>query len=75
MILTCEFGGFDEDMVVSLTRLTLSAIENASKFSFSVEYLEYLSVGRITLEMLWCYAFSFFYGGQLFFVDIDWQKV
>ena len=45
-ILTCDFGVFDDDMVVSLTRLTLSDVENASKISFSMAYLECVSGGR-----------------------------
>ena len=28
--LTCDFGDFDEKMVVSLTRCTMSALENGS---------------------------------------------
>ena len=44
--LTCDFGDFDDDMVVSLTRLTLSSVENASKLFFSVAYLECVSGGR-----------------------------
>ena len=38
--LTFDFGDFDDYMVVSLTILTLSDLENASKFSFAVTYLE-----------------------------------
>ena len=37
--LTCDFGDFDEKMVVSLTRLNLIDLENASIFSFDVAYL------------------------------------
>ena len=44
--LTCDFGTFDEEILVSLTRLTLSALDNASKFSFAVAYLECLYGGR-----------------------------
>ena len=54
MILTCDFGDFDEEMVVSLTRWTLSALENASNFSFSVANLGCVSGGRRNLDMLWC---------------------
>ena len=37
--LTCDFGDFDEKMVVSLTRLNPIDLENASIFSFDVAYL------------------------------------
>ena len=50
--LTCDFGASDEEMVVYLTRLTLSALENASNFYFAVAYLGCVSSGRISLEML-----------------------
>ena len=46
MSLTCDFGAFDEYMVVSLKIWTLSALENASKFYFAVEYLECVSGGE-----------------------------
>ena len=49
---TCDFGFFDEEIVVSLTRLTLSALENASKFYFSVAYLGCMYGGRRNLDML-----------------------
>ena len=51
-ILTYDFDVFDEDMEVSLTICTLSALGNASKFSFAVAYLECVSGGRRNLEML-----------------------
>ena len=41
-----DFGAFDEDIVVSLTKLTLSAVNNDSYFSFAVAYLGYVSGGR-----------------------------
>ena len=50
--LTYNFGAFDEEMVVSLTRRTLSALENASKFSFAMEYLGCVSGGKINLGIL-----------------------
>ena len=46
MSLTWDFGDFDEDIVVSLTKLTLSAVNNDSYFSFAVAYLGYVSGGR-----------------------------
>ena len=73
-ILTYDFDVFDEDMEVSLTICTLSALENASKFSFAVAYLGCVSGGRINLDMLWCSALSFFHGGQILFVDRYYQK-
>ena len=50
-ILTCDFGAFDDDMVVSLTIWTLSDLENASNFTFAVIYLEWVSGGRRNLVM------------------------
>ena len=49
--LICDFGAFGDEMVVYLTRLTLSALENASKLSFAMTYLEYVSCGRKKLVM------------------------
>ena len=40
MSLTCDFGAFDDEMVLYLTRLTLSALDNSTNFSFDVTYLE-----------------------------------
>ena len=50
--LTCDFSDFDEEMVVSLTRGNLIALENDSKLSFVVEYLGCVSSVRRNLEML-----------------------
>ena len=72
--LTCYFDAFDEEMVVYLTIWTMSDIENPSKVSFAVVYLECVSGGRKNIEMLWSYGLSFLCGIQLFFVDRDWQK-
>ena len=72
--LTCDFGAFDDEIVVSLTTLTLSALENASKFSFAVTYFKRVSGGRINLVISQFSALSFLYGGQLLFVDRYWQK-
>ena len=47
--LTYYFGDFDEDMVVSLTILNMSDIENDSKFYFAVAYSGCLSDGRMNL--------------------------
>ena len=47
--LTCDFVTFDDEMVVYLTRLTLSAVENSSRFFFAVAYLKYVSGGRRNL--------------------------
>ena len=74
MSLTCDFGAFDEDIVVYLTIWTLSAIESSSLFSFSMEYLGCVSGGRRNLETFWCSALSYLYGGHLLFVDKDWRK-
>ena len=46
-----NFGDFDNDMVLSLTILTLSTLENASKFYFAVTYLECVSGGNLNLVM------------------------
>ena len=51
MSLKCYFGAFDEEMVVSLTRLTLTALENTPKFSFAVAYLECVSGGKRNLRI------------------------
>ena len=49
--LTCDFGAFYEDMVVSLAGWNLSAPENASYFSFAVLNLGCVSGGRRNLDM------------------------
>ena len=48
-IMKCDIGTFDEKMVVSLTILTLSALDNASNVSVAVAYLEivYLVGGEV----------------------------
>ena len=74
MILTHDFGDFYEGMVISLTIWTLSVLENASTFSFAVPYLESLSRGRKSLDMLWCSALILLCSGHLLFVDRDWKK-
>ena len=50
--LACDCCAFDEDMVLSSTRLNLSALENASYFSFTVKHLVSVSGGRRKEEML-----------------------
>ena len=45
MILTFDFDAFDEKMMLYLTRWTLSDINNASQFYFSVENLGCVSAG------------------------------
>ena len=72
--LTWNFGAFDEDMVVYLIGLSLSALENSSKFSCDVAYLGCVYGGRINLEMLWCSALNLLYGGQILYVDGYWHK-
>ena len=72
--LTCHFDAFDDEMVVSLTRWTLSALENYSEFSFAVTYLECVSGGRRNLVMSYFSDLSFLYGGQILFVERDWKK-
>ena len=62
MSLTCYFGAFDDDMVVFLTRWTLSALENASIISFDAAYLECVSGGKRNLVMLQFSALRFLYG-------------
>ena len=74
MILTCDFGAFYEDMGVSLTIWTQSALDNASIISFAVSYLGCMSGGRINIEILLCSALSLLYGGHILFVDIDFHK-
>ena len=44
-----DFGAFDEEMVVYLTRLTPSSLDNASVFSFDVAYLKFVFDGRRNL--------------------------
>ena len=72
--LTCDFGAFDDEILVSLTILTISALENASKFSFAVTYFKRVSGGRINLVMSQFSALGFLYGGQILFVDRDFQN-
>ena len=69
MSLACNFGDFDEDLVLSLTRWTLSDINNASYFYSGVENLGCVSDGRRNLQMLWCSDLIYLYGGQILFVD------
>ena len=52
MSLRCDFVDFADDMVVSLTRLTPSDLDNALKLSFAVAYLECVSGGRVNLVIL-----------------------
>ena len=52
MILICNVGDFYEEMVLSLTRRTLSYLENASYFSFDEENMICVSGGKIFLEIL-----------------------
>ena len=47
MSLTCDFGDFEEGIVLSLTEWTLSAIDNDLYLYFSVENLVYVSNGII----------------------------
>ena len=72
--LTCDFGDFDYDMMVYLTIWIMSALDNASKFSFDMIYLELVSGGRRNLVMSSFSALRFLYGGQLLFVDRNWKK-
>ena len=51
IIFTCDVDAFNDGMVVSLTISTLSTLENSSKVSFAVTYLECVSSGRINLLM------------------------
>ena len=67
-------SAFDDEMVVSLTRLNMSALDNALKFYFAVAYLECVSGGRKILVMSYLSDMSFLYGGQILFVDRYWQK-
>ena len=75
MSLTCNFGDFDEYMVLSLTRWTLSAIDNASYLYFAVANLGCVSGGSINLDIFWCSALSDLYEGQILFVGKYLQKV
>ena len=50
--LTCDFGAFDEEMVVSLIIWNQSDLENASKISYDVAYLECVSGGKRNLLIL-----------------------
>ena len=52
----------------------MSALDNASKFSFDMIYLELVSGGRRNLVMSSFSALRFLYGGQLLFVDRNWKK-
>ena len=71
MILTYYFGAFDEEMVLSLTRWTMSALENASYFYFAMKFLGYLADGMRKEEMWWCYDMRDLYGNQLLFFYKD----
>ena len=73
--LTCDFGAFDDDMVVFLKIWTLSALENDSKLSFTVIYLEWVSGWRRSLVTSQFSAFSFSYSGHVLFVDRYWQNI
>ena len=57
--LTCGCVDFDDEMVVSLTRLTMSALDNSSKVSFAVAYLECVSVGLRKLSDVVIVCFEF----------------
>ena len=71
---TFDFGAFDDEMAVYLTRWTLSSLENSSKFSFAVMYFELLSCWRRNLVMSCCSALSLLYDVQILFVDRGWYK-
>ena len=74
MSFTCDFGAFDEEMVGFLTGWNLSALDNYLWFYSSVTNLWYVYGERINLEILSCSSLSDLYGGQILFVDKDWQK-
>ena len=52
MSFICDFGAFCEAMLLSLTRLTLINLDNASWFSFSVANLGCVTGWRRKLDML-----------------------
>ena len=62
MSLPWNFGDIYEDMLLSLTRLTMSALEYDSWLYFAVVNLGFVSGGRRSLEMVWCYDLGDLYG-------------
>ena len=51
--LKCDFGAFDEDMVVFLTRWNLRALDNVPRFSFDVTYMAGVQIKIFGDVLLW----------------------